>query len=296
MTWINSDDALMPGAVEKAVEAFRRHPEAGLIYSNGLLLDEAGSVTGPFPWIEPFDLWRLVHFSDFILQPSALFRRDAYERVGGLNRNLHYAMDWDLWIRLAGEAEVVYLENDFLGCSRVWVDTKTSTGGWKRIAELARLARRHARRFGTPAVKRYALDTLGRQLRERLPRSLFRLAVAIGVRVDGRILRRMPAHADGWLGPRGQLLFPRRWGRALIELELPGLRREHPSRLRVVVDGSPVPIAPVNQPGVYRFELAAPSERGTPFCEVKLQTRGWINEPNTGRRLAARLLRLEPVG
>lgn len=295
LTWINSDDALLPDGVAIAVEAFRRNPTAGLVYSNGPLLDDSGAVTGPFPWIEPFDLWRLVNFSDFILQPSALFRREAYERIGGLDRGLHFAMDWDLWIRLAGTADVVYLDQVEMGCSRVWNDTKTATGGWRRIAELARLAKRHTGRYDTPAVKRYALDTLGRQLRERLPRSLFRLAVAIGAWVDGRILRRMPAHADGWLGPRGQLLFPRRWGRVVVEVELPRLPRDRRNRLKILVDGQREPTGPISAPGVHRIEIAVQPDPASPLCEVELLARDWIREPRSGRRLATRLLKLAPL-
>ena len=143
VAWLNSDDVLLPRAVEKAVAAFQRHPTAGLVYGDGLVLDEAGASQGRFPWTEEFDLWRLVFLSDFILQPSAFFRRRAYEAAGGLDLEMHFAMDWDLWIRLAGVADVVYVR-ELLSGARVWSGTKTATGGWRRIAEISRLARRPA--------------------------------------------------------------------------------------------------------------------------------------------------------
>lgn len=295
LAWINSDDRLLPGAVARAVEVFRAHPGAGLVYANGLLLDQAGRSTGPFPWIEPFDLWRLIHFSDYVLQPAAFFRRAAYDAAGGLDTSLHYAMDWDLWIRLAGAAEVVYLEGELLACSRVWSDAKTSTGGWRRIAELARLAQKHTGRRLTPAVQRYALDTLGRQLRRTLPRCLFRAAVAVGARVDARILRRMAAHADGWLGPRGELVFPRRWRRAAIELELPELPGGAASPLRVLVDGEPAAVDGLARPGRHRLVLAARAAGDSPFCTVQLHCARTLREPGTGRRLAVRVLGLTPA-
>jgi hypothetical protein len=35
-----------------------------------------------------------------IPQPSAFWRREVYEEVGGLNLDLHYSMDWDFFLRV----------------------------------------------------------------------------------------------------------------------------------------------------------------------------------------------------
>lgn len=294
LCWINSDDTLAAGAVQKAVAAFRTHPAAGLIYGNGLMLDKAGNVTGPFPWVEPFDLWRLVYFSDYILQPAAFFRRSCYEAVGGVNIGLRFAMDWDLWIRLAGIADVVYLQ-ETLGCSRVWSETKTATGRWRRIAELARLARTHTGRRWTPAVKRYALDTLACDTRRILPRQLYPLAEFFGRRLDHRILRRMPAHADGWLGPRGSLLFPRRWGGARIELEVDRMPSSRGLGLVTRLDRRVVRQDRVERPGRVTLELPVPEDGSGPLCQVEIEATHSFRLKRDTRRVALRLLKLEPL-
>ena len=294
--WINSDDLLMPGALETAVRAFERHPEAGLIYSHGLLVDESGESLGRFPWIEPFDLWRLVHFSDYILQPSTFFRRTTYEAAGGLDRPLHFAMDWDLWIRLAAVADVVFLDQETTGCSRVWEDTKTSTGGWTRIRELARLSRRHTGRSWTPAVQRYALDTLGQKLRRRLPRPLYRAAGKVGTQVDLAILRNVSLHPDGWLGARGQLLFPRRWRRARLALELPHLPPAACATVKVFVDRAERRRLLLDRSGAIELELEAPQRNSTsPFCHVEVRSSFLVRDRATRRRLGVRKLSLEPA-
>jgi GT2 family glycosyltransferase len=293
LAWLNSDDELAPGAVESAVEAFGRHPEVGLIYGNGDLLDENGHVTGPFPWIESFDLWRLIYFSDYILQPATFFRRSAYDAARGLDTSLHWAMDWDLWIRLAAVSDVAYLP-ETLGLSRVWSDTKTSTGGWRRILELSRLSRRWTGRPWTTAVQRYALDTLAQKTRRWLPRRVHAPAEFVGRRVDAGILRRMPAQADGWLGPRGHLVFPRRWQRARLVLEVDRIPPRQRSRLRLDLDGRLVATRRIEQPGELVFELTAAA--GTdPFCHLDLRADFSFPGPDGRRRVAARRRSLAPL-
>ncbi|MGH7857319.1 MAG: glycosyltransferase family 2 protein [Candidatus Binatia bacterium] len=292
LAWINSDDILLTRAVEEAVTAFRSRPDAGLVYANGLLLDEQGRVTGRFPWVEPPDLWRLVYLSDYVLQPSAFFRRSTYDEVGGLDVDLHYAMDWDLWIRLAGHADMVFLPEQTFGCSRIWGDTKTSTGGWRRIKELAGLARKHTGTSWTPGVKRYAIDALGSEIQRRVPRVLYRLAGRAGARVDQAIMRQLPAHADGWLAPRGHLLFPRRWGRARLELDLPWLPPRRSTLIDLRVDGALISSRRVSSPGPLTLEVSAPPHGKSPFVDVEIRSSLAWREHGTRRRLTVRVIRI----
>jgi hypothetical protein len=57
--------------------------------------------------------------------------------VGGLDESLHYAMDWDLLLKLAKVGKVVAIP-DHLANIRYYPETKTNTGGWKRMREIAR--------------------------------------------------------------------------------------------------------------------------------------------------------------
>jgi hypothetical protein len=144
-------------------------------------------------------------------------------------------------------------------------------------------------------VKRYALDTLGQQLRRTLPRPLFRLAGALGARVDGRILRRMPAHADGWLGPHGQLLFPRWWRRAELTLDVPAWPPPASAPLTLALDGRRVTRARVVRAGEQRYTLEAAAEGRGALCTIDVRYPRWTPEPATGRRLALRVVRLAPL-
>lgn len=90
VSWLNSDDLYLPGAICKAVEAFERNPAAGAVYGEGYLIDSEGQTTSRFPHTEAFNLWKLVYLSDYILQQTVYFRKDVLDEIGCLDEDLHY--------------------------------------------------------------------------------------------------------------------------------------------------------------------------------------------------------------
>lgn len=156
--WLNADDLLKPGAVRNAVETFLAHPEAALIYGNGDFIDAAGDAIGPCTVVEPYSRHRLLNYGDYIIQPAAFFTREAYQAVGGLDRSLNWAMDWDLWIRLAERYQVLHVESEL--ASYRWLGSnKTAEGGVDRLREVERVARRYGCQ-GLPAYFRLELARL----------------------------------------------------------------------------------------------------------------------------------------
>lgn len=140
--WLNADDVLKPGAVRAAVDALLAHPGAGLVYGKADFIDAGGRTIGPCTVVEPYSRHRLLHYGDYIIQPAAFFTRLAYTTVGGLDRSLHWAMDWDLWIRLSRHCNVLYLDIDL--ASYRWLGSnKTAEGGMERLREIEEVARRH---------------------------------------------------------------------------------------------------------------------------------------------------------
>ncbi len=98
LAWLNSDDTYLPGALQSAVDFFIAEPDVALVYGDASYTDAAGSVISSYRTAE-FDLVKLAS-ANIICQPAAFFRRTAFEEVGSLNETLHFAMDYDLWIRL----------------------------------------------------------------------------------------------------------------------------------------------------------------------------------------------------
>lgn len=144
VAWLNSDDRYVPGAITTAVNALARHPEAPGIYGDAEFIDAVGNRLGPCIQVEPFDLARLINVTDFVVQPAAFFRRTAYEAVGGLDRSLHYCLDYDLWIRMGLSAPLEYIPRP-LAQVRIHSATKTSGGGLPRLIEIERMIGSHGR-------------------------------------------------------------------------------------------------------------------------------------------------------
>jgi len=226
--WINSDDVLLPGAVTKAVEAFQRDPGLGMVYGEGFILEEDGSVRCRFPYSEPFDLWRLICYWDCILQQSVYMRKAALEAIGWVDESIHWGMDWDVFIRMAKSFPVERLEAE-MGAIRDYSDTKAATGGFRRWRELSSISCRHAGRRITPACLIFGLDTYHKVVSTR-----FGSSAGAAAKLLGRGLLFTHGLASHWLWPYlhdSQGWFEDGWAGQVVHLAFPGC--ESAARLEI---------------------------------------------------------------
>lgn len=107
LAWINSDDTYLPGAITHAVESLNLHPEAALVYGDANLTDEQGNIIGRFPSRQT-DLQHLLRGSVHIPQQTTFFWARFWQQVSPLDPSFQFAMDYDLWVRLAKLASLVY--------------------------------------------------------------------------------------------------------------------------------------------------------------------------------------------
>jgi len=152
--WLNSDDTYAPGALRAAAVFLAAHPDVAMVYGDADFIDAAGRRIGRCQHVEKvFSHHRLLHYSDFVVQPAAFFRRSAFEAVGGLDPSLNWAMDYDLWLKFAAAGfKVAYLPR-VLANYRWLGGSKSAAGGWGRLREVNQVARRHGARR-TPAYFR----------------------------------------------------------------------------------------------------------------------------------------------
>ncbi len=98
--WVNADDLLAPDAVRCAVENLQKQAHIAGVYGNCDFIDSIGKRIGEYG-VHAYDYSTLfINGEDYIPQPSVFIRRTAAERVGFLNEELHFVMDYDLWLRL----------------------------------------------------------------------------------------------------------------------------------------------------------------------------------------------------
>lgn len=107
LAWLNSDDTYEPHAIAEAVDFLRARPEVGLVYGDANFIDESGHIIGRFLAAQT-DYRRLRRGYVHIPQQAAFWRADLWKKVGPLDPTFYFAMDYDLWVRLAAQAPVQY--------------------------------------------------------------------------------------------------------------------------------------------------------------------------------------------
>ena len=140
LAWLNSDDTYQPGAVREAVDLLTANPALGMVYGDTNFIDENGAVRGKFP-ARQTDYARLQRGYVHIPQQASFFRGDLWRRVGPLDPDFYFAMDYDLWVRLAREAPLLYVPRLWANF-RLHGDAKTITADDRCWPEMLRVHRR----------------------------------------------------------------------------------------------------------------------------------------------------------
>ena len=108
INWLGDDDLLTPNSIELALERITRADAPVLVFGGCTYIDHLGRdlfTNKSGSWATP-----LLKFGpQLIPQPGALFRRDAYEQVGGLNSNFGWAFDFELFLNLSRVGKVAFL-------------------------------------------------------------------------------------------------------------------------------------------------------------------------------------------
>lgn len=157
--WVNSDDVLLPGAINQAAVHLEQNPRTAVVFGDSDFVGAEGNFISRFR-AEPFRPPRMF-FDQFIPQPSAFMRRAALEEAGGINTSLRFCMDYDLWLRLALQGPVDYSPN-LWSRYRVHPESKSSNLKWLRWAETAEILRAFfARRDIPEAWRKFASESIG---------------------------------------------------------------------------------------------------------------------------------------
>ena len=270
MAWLNADDVYYPGAIERAVAALRADPDAALVYGEGDLIGEDGALLRRFPETVPFDLWRLANVADYILQPTVFFRRSALVEEGfALDEDLHWGLDWDLWLRIAARLPLCYTPH-VLAASRVYLDTKTASGGFRRLRELLGILRRHGAPRLSPAAAAHTVSTCVRALRPSVAPMTARDVSRVAPPGARWLVRPIVGHGERWLrrwlqnaqgvwsdslvGRTGHLWLPSRGGARVLQVTGRNLDLDH-QVVRLEVDGRRLNTPPLAPRQEFALEL-----------------------------------------
>lgn len=233
--WLNSDDLFTPRAISNVVRAFDAHPNVNFVYGKGWNIDAGGAILGDSN-VLPFNLWRLIHQRNFIQQPSCFFRKSLLRRVGPVKEDLHYVMDWELWIRFSAY-KGLYID-EYLSSNRTYADNKTQSGQFRRWREIRDMVRLYTRVKWPPVLGLYFLEALIQLVKARGAPIL--LAKAL-YRVFSREMMReySGAYNDGGIAPNFHFSAGNPHSKQQLQLALTPISRYD----RSLIGGRPTSIA-----------------------------------------------------
>jgi glycosyltransferase involved in cell wall biosynthesis len=162
LAWLNADDTYLPDAVAQAVDALKGNAEPGLVYGQANYIDENDKVIGSFP-SEQTDYARLRRGYVHIPQQSAFFRADLWKEVAPLDPSFYFAMDYDLWVRLAKISTLKYVPRIWANF-RLHADAKTINADDHCWPEMLRVHYREGGSWFSPIVMKYYLRKLAAPL------------------------------------------------------------------------------------------------------------------------------------
>ena len=107
LTWLNADDVMLPGVIERLKIAAQRYPKCEWFVGGVLWLD---------PEMKIFKCGRGRRMSKVrakygcvnVCGPSSFFTKDLYTRAGRIDERFCYTMDTDLWRRFAINEGVIF--------------------------------------------------------------------------------------------------------------------------------------------------------------------------------------------
>jgi glycosyltransferase involved in cell wall biosynthesis len=156
LAWLNSDDTYQPGAIGQAVKYLIDHPEAAMVYAECNFIDEEDRVIGKFNAAQT-DLRRLREGYVHIPQQTMFFRAKYWKELGPLDPSFYFAMDYDLWTRIAARASIKYLPGKTWANFRIHTTSKTNVADERGWQEMLRVHYRDGGGFFSLIVAKYYL-------------------------------------------------------------------------------------------------------------------------------------------
>lgn len=125
----DADDISEPERLARQVQLLDGRPDIALVGSCYTIIDEEGRETGR-RWVpcDQHEIRWMLQFCNAFAHSAVMLRRQVLNTVGHYDESLAYAMDYDLWLRIAARGRVGNL-NEFLLRWRTSPASLTSTLG-----------------------------------------------------------------------------------------------------------------------------------------------------------------------
>ncbi|HRO42061.1 MAG TPA: glycosyltransferase family 2 protein [Flavipsychrobacter sp.] len=142
LCWLNSDDMYLPGTLLKIGRIFIETLEPTIVFGNCFHFYENSSKTRGSNVVKRHKELDIA-MCDYIIQPSCFWNRTAQEKVGFLDEKIHYAFDWEWFIR-ANKVDVHFLPcTEYLSLYRIHEFHKSGSGGSNRAIEIGEIYKKY---------------------------------------------------------------------------------------------------------------------------------------------------------
>ncbi|HEX6229835.1 MAG TPA: glycosyltransferase [Solirubrobacterales bacterium] len=110
---LDADDLAMPDRLKRQHDFFAANPAVGLLGGAVAFIDEEGRVFAQVRYpLADAEIRRRLESGNPFVQSAVMFRRSAFERVGGYRPGFDLAEDVDLWLRIAEHFELANLPHE----------------------------------------------------------------------------------------------------------------------------------------------------------------------------------------
>jgi hypothetical protein len=167
---LHQDDLWLPGRLDAIRAALETAEADTLVLHNAVFADARGRRLGDWPCPLPAGsvprdvaLSRLL-IQNFIAVPSPVFPRDLVLNTGGMDENLWYSADWDLWLRLVDRCGLRFIPVAY-AAFRVHESAQTvakSANLSEMSLQLETVRQRHLQRLDVSPSVHAQVDAAGR--------------------------------------------------------------------------------------------------------------------------------------
>ncbi len=167
--WLDSDDWLAPTALEATAKVLEQRPDVGMVYTDHAITDSAGSIVGIGARCGiPYSKERLL--IDFMTFHFRLFRREVYDRVGGVDVSYPSTHDYEFCLRVSEVTVISHLPG-VLYYYRKTPGAISSTRRVEQIEEAARAIRAALARRGHDNQYELEVEVEGRYTLRKRPKT-----------------------------------------------------------------------------------------------------------------------------
>jgi glycosyltransferase involved in cell wall biosynthesis len=114
ISFLDDDDLWLPEKLDKQVKLLDSNPGLGLVYSDIYIIGSNGNVLKDtyFHNVKPFrgNVFNELLVTNFISNLTVMVRREALSRVGMFDLKYVIAQDYDLWLRIARDYTIDFIE------------------------------------------------------------------------------------------------------------------------------------------------------------------------------------------